>query len=399
MLVDHVTFSKTGGAGEVASLLAKAQKDLGADVQLLSLIDKDLRSQPFAAPAITAAAFADEFLVSNHSSPTIISLARSKLNKISMNDLRQESVIHLHWVSGLIDHRRVKSLLDAGRKVVWTLHDMAPFTGACHHSHGCDQFESACENCPQVRPAFRKAVSLNLEPKVFAGREKNLVLVAPTNWMANQAKNSTAFRNQRIEVIENPIREEFFVDASGQDGKQQSLPSGGNSPLILAVVASDLSNPAKGIQWLVEQFAKLRELDPEIRLNLIGRRGEKFHQPQLGIDWRGSLAATELISVARESNLLVSASSAESAGLTVREFGALGIPTIALRAGGIENLIRDGVSGMLVSNKTELLEKLTAIIRNELEINQLGKKARELAVQNNPSITAQSYLSLYSSIS
>lgn len=399
MLLDHVTFSKTGGAGEVASLLVKAQNELGVDARLISLIDKDLRAEPFKVPSITAAAALDEILVSNHSSPTIISLFRSSLNRVHTNNLRENSIVHLHWVSGVLDHKHVKSLLSSGKKVVWTLHDMAPFTGTCHHSHGCTEFEAACSNCPQVRSQFRSKVGLNLEQKLFGAPEKNLILVAPTPWMAEKARKSAAFRNQRIEIIDNPIRDEFFLDSnSGYSGKMSYLPSG-NESLVLAAVASDLSNPAKGILMLVDVFRQLRQLDPRIKLNLMGRRGESFHHPEAGVFWHGSVSVAKLIEIARQSDLLVSASSAESAGLTVREFGSLEIPSIAIRAGGIENLLEDGISGLLVSNAEELREKLSEILRGQISFSKLGIKARELATQNKPAITAQKYLEIYRSLS
>lgn len=399
MLVDHVTFSKTGGAGEVASLLVKAQNEVGSDAELISLIDKDLKAEPLRVPSITAAAALDEILVSNHSSPTIISLFRSSLNKVHANDLRDKAIVHLHWVSGLIDHKQIKYLLDSGRKVVWTLHDMAPFTGTCHHSYGCSEFERTCSNCPQVRSPFRSVVKLKLDQKIFQEPHKNLILVAPTSWMAGQAQKSVAFRNQRIEIIENPIREEFFLDSESAYLGRESHSPAGTEALVLAAVASDLRNPAKGIQMLVDVFRQLRQLDSRIKLNLMGRRGEIFHHPEAGVVWHGSVSVAKLIEIARQSNLLVSASSAESAGLTVREFGSLNVPSIAIQSGGIENLIEDGISGLLVANAEELREKLSEILRGQISLSKLGIKARELATQNKPAITAQKYLELYKSLS
>jgi glycosyltransferase involved in cell wall biosynthesis len=398
VIVDHVTFSKTGGAGEVASLLVGAQKEMGLDSNLISLIDKDLRAEPLAIPSITVAAAIDELVVSNHSSPTIISLYRSSLNKIKTGDLRDNSIVHLHWISGLIGHQQVKCLLDSGRKVVWTLHDMAPFTGVCHHSHGCDGFEKNCQNCPQVRSAFKNAVRVNLEQKFFQGVEKNLVLVAPTPWMAEQALKSSALRHQRIEVIENPIRDEFYQASSERVGILGVHGLTSHEPLVLSAVASDLSNPAKGIQELVKIFLGLRGLNDSIKLNLIGRRGNHFHQPSSGIYWRGSLDTKSLIGVMEETHLLVSASKAESAGLTVREFGALGIPTIAIRSGGIQDLIKDGLSGILVNDFFELENQLRDLVKTYFNPLSLGKRAMELALENRPNVSGQKYLNLYRSI-
>ena len=52
------------------------------------------------------------------------------------------SVINLHWVAG--GFLQIETLAKFGKPIVWTLHDMWPFTGGCHYSQGCDRYISAC---------------------------------------------------------------------------------------------------------------------------------------------------------------------------------------------------------------------------------------------------------------
>jgi glycosyltransferase involved in cell wall biosynthesis len=400
VLVDHVTFSKTGGAGEVASLLAKAQNDQGIDARLLTLVSGDLKSEPFTRPLITVAAALDEYLVSNHSSPTILSLYRSRLSQLNPKALRSGSVVHLHWLPGVLAHEQVRKLLAEGRIVVWTLHDMAPFTGVCHHSHGCSGFQGDCSNCPQVRPMFRKAVELSLSGKAFDKFEKNLVLVAPTLWMAKQARASSLFRNQRIEVIENPIRPEFFFTESANSFDKEA-PNKFREPgeaLVLTAVASDLTNPAKGIAELVKIFKEVAGGGDHVRLQLVGGRGRSFHNPEGGIYWLGMADASELVRIARETHLLVSASTAESAGLIVREFGALSVPTLALRNGGIDDMIRDKYSGLLVNTLEEMQVSLSSLSRDPKLLEVWGERASELSQQNRQHEIVLKYLDLYSTL-
>lgn len=377
-----------------------AQKEMGLDSKLISLIDKDLRSEPLAIPSLTVAAAIDELFVSNHSSPTIISLYRSRLNKIKTRGLRDNSIVHLHWISGLIGHQQVKCLLDAGRKVVWTLHDMAPFTGVCHHSHGCSGFQGKCSACPQVRPMFRKAVELNLSSKALDGFEKNLVLVAPTPWVAKQARASSIFKNQRIEVIENPIRPEFFAAGSAEsfDKNPRSKFRKQGEALVLTAVASDLTNPAKGVAELVRIFKEIRDGGALVRLQLVGGRGSSFHNPTIGIYWLGMADVSEMVQIARETHLLLSASTAESAGLVVREFGALSVPTLALRNGGIDDMIRDNFSGRLVTTLAEMRATLSAFSHDSRLLGAWGERASELSQQNRQDEVVLKYLNHYSNI-
>jgi glycosyltransferase involved in cell wall biosynthesis len=397
VLVDHVTFSKTGGAGEVARLLATAQSGLGIDARLFSLISGDLKSEPFTRPLITVAAALDQYVVSNHSSPTILSLYRSRLSQLNPQTLRSGSVVHLHWLPGVLAHEQVRKLLADGRKVVWTLHDMAPFTGVCHHSHGCSGFQGDCSNCPQVRPVFKKAVEFSLSSKSFDKFEKNLVLVAPTPWMAKQARASSIFKNQRIEVIENPVRPEFFEPASKNTSNEDAdtILQEAGGVLRLTAVASDLSNPAKGIADLIDVVKRVRSKNPRVHLQIVGGRGNSFHNPALGISWSGKADVSEIVQIARKTDLLISASTAESAGLIVREFGALSVPTLALGSGGIGDLIENEVSGLVVRTVGELSTAISSVMDGAISLSKMGGQAALLARANEPSVVAKDYLALY----
>jgi len=393
-----VTFSETGGAGEVARLLATFQRGIGIDAKLVNLISEDLMSEPLAQPRITVAAAVDEYLVSNHSSPTILSLYRSRLSELNSNLLRKDSIIHLHWLPGVLSHQKVRDLLDQGRRVIWTLHDMAPFTGVCHHAHGCEGFHGNCNGCPQVRSLFRGEVEQNLSKKLFERPEPNLILVSPTQWLASQARASTVFKNQRIEVVENPVRPEFF-----EAGKQNKVmpPKGNagvgqNEMLRITAVASDLTSPAKGIADLVKIVTRFRDEKVPIRLGLVGKRGAVFHNSEKGIYWLGSVSAAGMVRIAGDTDLLVSASSAESAGLIVREFGALGVPTLALASGGIADLIKNRISGLTVSSLKEMTERLLEIAKDPSIAVTLGKEAESLSIRNSPEKIANEYSALYS---
>lgn len=387
----------TGGAGEVANLLTSAQQSLEVDARLVSLIPSNLRNGPFTQPRLTMAAALDEFLVSNHSSPTMLSLYRSKISTLHDGDIRQNSIVHLHWLSGVLTHKKIRKLLDQGRKVVWTLHDMAPFTGVCHHAHGCEGFINQCSDCPQVRQAFRGPVEINLAKKLFERPEKNLVLVAPTPWLAAQAQKGAVFKNQKIQVIENPIRPGFFLSDNRVSRKDYSQTQNGTGDRLffLTAVASDLENPAKGIRDLVNITKALRGTGELVHLHLIGHRGKSFHDPVNGITWLGNLGESELVQVAKKTDLLVSASRAESAGLVVREFGAAEVPTVALRSGGISDLIEHDKSGLLVETLLEMSTQISALSNNRERCESYGKRASELAKRNKSRVVAAQYLRAY----
>jgi hypothetical protein len=142
--IEHVSFSSAGGAGIVASTLVTHQQRLGYTSRLHTITRTNLRDNPLRNPLLTGAAALDNYLVSNDPGQTMFGHFRKQLGLFDLQMLEPTSVIHLHWISGLVSHQNLKGLLDSGRRVVWTLHDMAPFTGGCHHSHSCLGYEGDC---------------------------------------------------------------------------------------------------------------------------------------------------------------------------------------------------------------------------------------------------------------
>ena len=50
-----------------------------------------------------------------------------------MREFKEADVIHIHWINqGFISLNVIRKILDSGKPVVWTMHDIWPATGICH---------------------------------------------------------------------------------------------------------------------------------------------------------------------------------------------------------------------------------------------------------------------------
>ena len=48
----------------------------------------------------------------------------------SLPEFQQADVIHLHWINqGMLSLKDIQKIIDSGKPVVWTMHDMWPITG------------------------------------------------------------------------------------------------------------------------------------------------------------------------------------------------------------------------------------------------------------------------------
>jgi glycosyltransferase involved in cell wall biosynthesis len=397
MRVDHISFSKSGGAGIVASLLQESQDQAGLDSRLLTSIDTDLFQEPFKSPLLTLGAALDSYVVSSRVRPTLFSMFRSS-SSTGLSGVREDSIIHLHWVEGVVGHEKLRTLLEQGRKVVWTLHDMAPFTGGCHHAFECAGFKDNCRNCPQVRSMFRSKVRLNLEHKILHKKYENLRIVAPTNWLAQRAESSTILRDQEISVITNPISQMFFQNFSREQSRKKLRLD--PTSMVGVLVANNLTDPNKRVQNVVEIFKRVSESTSgkSLKLILIGGQGAQFQTSSSTlITWLGTLEPLELAEAASAADFLVSYSDAESAGMTIRECGALGVPVISSVAGGSEEIYSQGISGYSVDSESSLETLLEASVSGSIDLAPLGENARRDALVSHPRNVMEKYQRLYES--
>ena len=397
MQIDHITFSRTGGAGIVASTIANAQRELGYEVNVLTVVDSDLRSEPLRNPGLTLAAAADEWLASSHSERTLFSLLRGKLETIDFGGIRPDSIIHLHWMAGVLNHGSIRNLLDSGRKVVWTMHDMNPFTGGCHHSHDCKKYQNGCSRCPQARPIFQNIVSINLTKKQLSKTYPNLRIVSPTHWMFEQAKSSSVFRDQDCSVVSNPINEVFFTKPE-RSGAREKLGIHSNAFVAIAI-AKDLRDPNKNLDFILKALEQASVgSERSLTLLLIGKNGGSYSSPLVNVKWLGELNPHQIVENAGCADSVLSASIAESAGMTIVECAAMGIPSVAIENGGTSSLITNGETGLLARDLESFVEGVETLIKDKFLLEKLGKAAKERANWHKPGQIANSYIDVYKSM-
>ena len=94
--------------------------------------------------------------------------------------------------------------------------------------------------------------------------------------------------------------------------------------------------------------------------------------------------------------MLVVGSESESAGMTIREAGALGVPTIAIRNGGSDEQIIDGKTGVLVDYLIQLRQTIKTLVQDKNQLKLFGLEARKESRNNSSSLSvAEKFIALY----
>jgi glycosyltransferase involved in cell wall biosynthesis len=301
-------------------------------------------------------------------------------------------------MSGVADLKRLIQLGLNKRRIVWTLHDMAPFTGFCHQSEDCRGFETGCKQCPiATRLVQGKIESQFKENFDLISNFPSLTVVAPSSWMASLAKSSLMFKGLPIQTIDNPISNEFF-EVSLDTKRAKEILGLDSGIFVVAQIATDLLDQNKQVERCAELLAELGN-GPDFNYChlLIGANGKKLAERFPSTLYLGSLDPSDLASALMASDVLLSTSIAESAGLTILEAAALGKPSIVMDGTGSRNQIVPGLTGLVVSDWSDLKDQLLNIQSSSGKLSAFGKAAIQQAQKHRPEIVANKYVETYQS--
>ncbi len=143
--------------------------------------------------------------------------------------------------------------------------------------------------------------------------------------------------------------------------------------------------PHKRIEDALEAVAALRNRIPGLHLDIVGggwwhdRLVE--HAARLGIGglvtFHGHIDDAAKHRVVQQAWVHVLPSRKEGWGLAVTEAARHGVPTIGYRSsGGLTDSVVDGVTGVLVDNRAELVNRLEELLTDPLQRHELGRKAQ-----------------------
>jgi glycosyltransferase involved in cell wall biosynthesis len=237
--------------------------------------------------------------------------------------------------------------------VVWTLHDMNPFTGGCHFSFGCEKFTDSCGACYQLgssRADDPSARALALRHAAYAGLD--LTCVGPSAWMSREAARSAALGCARHEVVPNGLDLGVFRRKEGararlaghELGQKQGLEEGGF--VILFGAASGLER--KGFDLLERALAGLFPdgVPQGVRLAAFGATGAGDGAADV-VDLGMARTEEEMAAIYSLADVFVLPTRADNLPNSVAEALACGVPVVSFAVGGLPEMVEHGVTGWL----------------------------------------------------
>lgn len=413
MKVLHLSTSDTGGAGRATYRTHQGLLETGIDSQMLvrnqfndnrSVRSSQSKLQAKLAPFNIPSRLNDLPLflypkrqAGNFSSQWLPNSIRSYITRFNPD------IIHLHWIGG--GYLSIEAIAKLGKPVVWTLHDMWPFTGGCFYTQNCDRYIVSCGHCPHLNSGKENDLSHWVwQRKMNAWKQLDLTIVPVSNWLAQCARTSSLFKDRAIQVIPNALDLSVYQPFNPRDARRAlNLPQ--DKHLILFGALRATQDKRKGFHLLCPALKQLSETEWQDKIELVIFGSSAPSEPiDLGFKthYLGHLHDDiALALVYSAASVMVVPSLQEAFGQTASEAIACGTPVVAFDQTGVADIVDHQQNGYLARpfEIDDLAHGIAWVLEDSERYARLCQQARTKAEQEF-ALTRQSedYCRLYTKI-
>ena len=256
----------------------------------------------------------------------------------------------LGWTNqGMLSLDGIERLGRTQKPIIWTMHDMWPCTGVCHHAYECQAYMAQCASCPLL--PHGSDLAKKIQQRKAALYDKVAVrFVAVSHWLEQCCRRSSLLNHADITVIGNPFPTADFAH------DHVVRPGLADDAIVIAMGAARLDDPVKGFDLLVDTMRHLREHNPALshRLHLLlyGELRDQSRLQQLAVSHTYLGYVTDINAVFRQAHIVLSTSRYESFGYTLIEGMASGCIPVTTGAGGQADIVRHRHNGYVTSSVT-----------------------------------------------
>jgi phosphatidylinositol alpha-1,6-mannosyltransferase len=216
------------------------------------------------------------------------------------------------------------------------------------------------------------------------------MVLAPSTHTAEKLRNVQGVAAEKIRLLPWPVNAEMLQ--MSEEPSNLSLPAGfPEGPVILTVGRWVASERYKGADDLIRTMPQLLASFPALRLAAVGSGDDlprlKEIAAELGLgtsvkffEW---ISREQLAACYARATIFALPSTGEGFGIVFLEAMAFGLPVVGAAAGGVTDIVTDGVNGLLVpgNDAAALVRSLDRLLRDEALRSALGKRGAEIVRQ------------------
>lgn len=362
------TSERTGGAAIAANRLMKALRLSGEEAKMLVRDKTTANSDVIALPR--SPLLKAKFVLERGEIFAENGFRRYRLFEVDhashgtditrLQAFKEADVVHLHWVNqGMLALSDIRQILRSGKPLVWTMHDMWPFTGICHYAHSCERWQDSCGHCP----VLYDGTANDLSHRTFLRKRATYAtgqmhLVACSDWLASLARQAPLLHGQSISSIPNPIDTHLYMPTDTRAARAElGLPLNKHILLFVAYKATD---PIKGICYFQDAVAHLvaesLTLANDLHVVVVGREAtqlqDAFACPVTTFEYISSDATMRTLYNA--ATLLCMPTTSDNLPNTIVEAMACGLPVVGSNIGGLPQMIDSNVNGYLAAPRNAI---------------------------------------------
>jgi glycosyltransferase involved in cell wall biosynthesis len=317
----------------------------------------------------------------------------------------EADVIHLHWVADFLTSESIHNLVRLGKPIVWTLHDMRPFTGGCHFSAGCQNFSRDCSPCPQLITNYFGFTRRALEAGVSALSQSHVTFVAPSQWIADQFTLSVLGSRHQVTVIPYGVDTNLFQSGNKQAARKAlKLPE---TPKYILLASASFSEKRKGFEMARGVLDCLKATVGEGELQKMNVRvlvcGKT--QPELAgwhNDFLGEVPVAKMPLVYRAADVMLFTPSEDNLPNVVLEAMACGLPVVTHAVGGLPDFFDSNLRQQCQAsaNNAQAMSKMVErfLLDGGLRHAVGAESQARVSVAFTTEAQVKTYLDLYSTI-
>lgn len=308
-------------------------------------------------------------------------------------------VVNLHWIcAGFLSIEEIGRIK---KPLVWTLHDMWPFSGAEHYSDYSSTARWRTGYTADNRPVGHGGLDIDrwVWKRKYRSWQAPIYIVTPSQWLGDCARQSLIMQDWPIFVIPNPLDTRQFQPWPKAVARQiLGLPD--EQALILFGAMGGGRNPAKGWDLLQMALIRLASQMTDISAVVFGQ-SRPLVTPRLGLPiyWMGHLSDdTTLALLYSAVDVMVVPSRQENLPQSGTEAQSCGRPVVAFNTSGLPSVVVHQETGYLAEpfNIDDLAAGITWVLTNSERYEQLSRQARERALRLwSPDIVVAKYLNVY----
>ena len=255
-----------------------------------------------------------------------------KINKLENN------IINFHWIGN--EMISIKQISKINKNIIWTLHDMWPFTSVENYIDEREFLEKYVNKLEKNNFFYKY-----LYQKKIKNFKKVKLVICTSKWQKRICEKSLIFKNSRKEIIPLPLNfKKWKPKKKIEIRKKYKIPL--SKKVILFILSHKYAAKRKGLDIVKNYCENIKSTDiclittncKEIQIN---------NKNMLHKNFDNIKSTDKMIDLYSMSDLLLMPSKLEAFGQTALEAQACNCPVVAFRNTGCEDLVKHLKTGYL----------------------------------------------------